>query len=602
VDTDSLKEEKQRGRTIDLGFAYIDAETGQRLGFVDVPGHIRFISNMLAGVSTIDFALLVIAADDGIMPQTVEHMDVLKLLGITRGAIALTKIDRVDSARITEVTDEIEQFIAGSFLDNADILPVSAITGEGVDTVKLALDIAADDTEQKSAKGLFRLAIDRRFTVHGAGIVVTGSVFSGKVEIGDSLTLMPQGIPVRVRGLHTQNQISETATIGDRCAVNLASAKLEIEDIHRGNWLTNNSGEPSDRIDARLTLLESETKALPHWTPVHFHTAANHVTARVAMLEGSRIAPGDSGLVQLVLDDNINICVGDRFVIRDQAALRTIGGGVIIDPFSPKRGRAKTERLNLLKCIDPASPAATLEAMLAQSPSGVDTFKFGTAFNLQAEQLQHISEGLETVVAGAGRIIGSAHFEKALDSLLQHLDTWHAENPGKPGLPVSQVTRLVRLPAELLEQAIAELVAREELQQDGNLVKRPGQGVQLSKKELATFEKILPLIQADPIKPPVLHDLAKSMNLDPKSLEKILNQVVKTGQLIKPVKNRYFVPEAIETLKLCLHEAANDAGQFTVQQYRDAAGTGRNLAIELLEYFDRLGITRRQGDVRQIME
>ena len=228
VDTDRLKEEKQRGLTIDLGFAYTDTETGGRLGFVDVPGHIRFINNMLAGVSAIDLALLVVAADDGVMPQTVEHLDVLQLLGIQRGIIAVTKIDRVEAHRVDEVIGELEVLTASTFLAGADVYPVSSLSGEGVDTLKLALDIAAEETARRAADGLFRLAIDRRFSVHGSGIVVTGSVFAGNVSIGDNLILMPQGTPVRVRGLHTQNQSAESATAGDRCAVNLTGNRLEL--------------------------------------------------------------------------------------------------------------------------------------------------------------------------------------------------------------------------------------------------------------------------------------------------------------------------------------------------------------------------------------
>lgn len=603
VDTDRLKEEKQRGLTIDLGFAYTDTETGGRLGFVDVPGHIRFINNMLAGVSAIDLALLVVAADDGVMPQTVEHLDVLQLLGIQRGIIAVTKIDRVEAHRVDEVIGELEVLTASTFLAGADVYPVSSLSGEGVDTLKLALDIAAEETARRAADGLFRLAIDRRFSVHGSGIVVTGSVFAGNVSIGDNLILMPQGTPVRVRGLHTQNQSAESATAGDRCAVNLTGNRLELEDIHRGDWLTDNPAPASDRFDARLSVLASESHPLRHWTPIHLHTGANHVTGRVAVLAHKRIQPGTAALIQLVLDEAISVCTGDRFVIRDQSALRTIGGGEVLDPWSPKRGRARPERLDGLRQITPGSPSETLAGITEQSSSGVDTIRFSRMFNLTVDQMDQTIDETGALRLEDGWIVSQVHLDDAVETLRGKLDTWHEENPGKPGLPLNQIAAMMRqLPAPLLDRAIDTLLKTEDLQQHGNLLNRPGQGVQLNEREIATLGRIMPLLEEDPTKPPVLHDLAKSVGQDAKALEKVLNQVVKTGQLVKPVKNRFFLPSAIEQLKACLYEAADDNGQFTVQQYRDAAGTGRNLAIEMLEYFDRQGLTRRIGDSRQIME
>ena len=603
VDTDRLKEEKQRGLTIDLGFAYTDAETDKRLGFVDVPGHIRFINNMLAGVAAIDFSLLVIAADDGVMPQTLEHIEVLQLLGVRHGVIALTKIDRVEDKRLAEVEKDIRQATRHTFLEEADVYPVSNATGEGIDTIKLALDIAADELAARSTAGLFRLAIDRRFSVHGTGIVVTGSVFSGTLNEGDSLRLMPQDIVVRARSLRTQDQTALSAIAGDRCAVNLTGNRLNLEDIHRGNWLTENPAPASDRIDVQLHVLKSALSALTHWTPIHFHSAANHVTGRVALLEDRKLEPGTKGLAQIVLDEPINVCVGDRFVIRDQAALITLGGGSVIDPWSVKRGRARSERLQYLRQVRTESPRDTLKLMVLNHGKGVDLDRFAMAFNLTASEREtHINQ-ITCRKLSENYAISEEHFGSARRELSQRLKQWHQKNPDKPGLPINQITSLNRqIPAMLTEQLVADLMNHGELQQDGNLFCMEGYGLRLSIQEQQIFAEIKPLLETEKTKPPVLHDLAKSVNVGPKDLEKMLNQIVKAGQLVRPVKNRYFLPDAMTVLKNYLYRAADEKGHFTVQNYRDVAGTGRNLAIEILEYFDRTGVTRRLGDIREITD
>lgn len=601
IETDRLKEEKQRGLTIDLGFAYIDAETGGRLGFVDVPGHIRFINNMLAGVAAIDFALLVIAADDGVMPQTIEHLEVLQLLGIERGLVAVTKIDRVEADRVTSIIQDIHHLLGGTFLQEADIYPVSTIDGDGIEILKVALDIAADDCAERADSGLFRLCIDRRFSVHGAGIVVTGSVFAGKIHEGDSLTLMPQGVPVRVRSLRVQDRSSTKAKSGDRCALNLTGAKLQLEDIHRGNWLTQNPGHPSSRIDAELMVLTSMDKSVNHWTPVHLHTAANHVTARVALLDAKRINPGEKALVQLVLDEPLNVCTGDRFVIRDQAALHTLGGGVVVNPWSVKRGRARPDRLEELRLVSSSSARTSMENVLSNSRSGLDPDEFASQFNLTAQETGELIELMDVQKLFSGRVINQKFFHDLISSLLERIESWHDENPGKPGVPPGQITGWHRdIPVDLAEAATEQAILAGSLIKEGNLIRREGYGMQLSSAEKELFDAVRPLI--DSTKPPVLHDLAKSIGKDPKSVEKSLNRVVKTGQLARPVKNRYFLPEMMDVLKSQLRDAADEKGQFTVQQYRDVAGTGRNLAIEILEYFDRTGVTRRAGDVRTILD
>ncbi len=601
IDTDRLAEEKKRGLTIDLGFAYTDTETGSRLGFVDVPGHIRFINNMLAGVSAIDCALLVIAADDGVMPQTAEHLEILNLLGIDQGLIALTKIDRCDDTQIKDTIKTIEQAVNGTFLENAEIFPVSSETGEGIDMMRVALEVTAEEITARSDGGLFRLAIDRRFTVKGAGIVVTGSVFAGQINVGDEAYLMPQGIPVRIRSLHTQNQEATSAQAGDRCAVNLTSNDLELEDIHRGNWLTTNRGAATSRADVRLTLSSSETRPLSHWTPVHVHAAANHAVGRVALLEARKIAPGEDGLIQVVFSPAINLCVGDRIIIRDQAAARTLGGGIVLNPHSPARGRARQERVANLKQLSSAAPENACMTMISAANMGLSKTQLQQDFNLSEQELTNT---LKTNIRllDDNWLITPSHFDRCCVTLTERVTHWHEQNPGKGGMPKSQMRALVRSwPGPLFDAVIPALIESGNLEQQGNQLKRPGYGVQLSSQEQKIWVQVEPLLAADPTKPPVLHDLAKSVSTEPRILEKILIQVVKTGQLVRPVKNRFFLKAGIAQLRRALAEVDGPGG-FSVQAYRDETGIGRNLCIEILEYFDRQGVTRRIGDARQLIK
>ena len=309
---------------------------GSVIGFVDVPGHERFVRNMVAGVTGIDFALLIVAADDGPMPQTEEHLAILDLIGVDDGAVALTKIDRVDPSRLAEVTEDIHILTMGTVLEGAPLFPVSGLTGDGVPALSTALEAAARRWQDRTSPGRFRLAIDRCFVLKGAGVVVTGTVFSGAVAVEDEVLLSPRGLKARVRRLHAQNRAADRGGRGQRLALNIAGPGLARDRVRRGDWLVAPAaGEGTRRIDARLRLLRSEPRPLSHWTSVHVHLGAADITGRVALLEGRRVAPGDSALVQIVLDEPTCARHGDRFILRDRSAQRTMAGGQVIDPFAP---------------------------------------------------------------------------------------------------------------------------------------------------------------------------------------------------------------------------------------------------------------------------
>ncbi|MFP6809049.1 MAG: selenocysteine-specific translation elongation factor [Pseudomonadales bacterium] len=604
IETDRLDEEKDRGLTIDLGFAYIDDELGGRLGFIDVPGHIKFINNMLAGVGAIDFALLVIAADDGPMPQTLEHLAILDQLGISTGAIALTKIDRVDEDRVSEVEAEITNMLRNTSLADISIYPLSSITGEGVDDLKTTLCLMASEIDAKSTTGYFRLAIDRCFSVKGSGLVVTGSVFHGEIREGQELYLTPQGEVVRIRKIHTQNQAANTAKAGDRCALNIATNNIGREDISRGNWLTNNPfHRASKRFDIDLKVLKTEGKPLRHWTPVHIHSAANHVTGRIAVLESQTLKPGERGLVQVVTNEAINLCFNDRVIIRDQAASRTIAGGNVIDPFSPARGRSTPGRLSLLNDLRNKNAQGALIAMLEHYSNGLDVDTCYAALNLTTDELRSLLQG-QAVELNDKVIISNSNLELLKNDLSKHFDDWHKSNPQEKGLSLNQLKKLLPPHCLVADIAISQLVDADEIVKYGNILQRPGYSAQISPQTEALWAKVEPILISSKTKPPVLHDLAAQLSMQVKALEKSLAECVKTGLLVRPIPNRYFLPSTIAELRALLSKAAiqdtTDSSEFTVKEYRDVTGIGRNLCIEILEYFDRLGLTQRIGDKRKI--
>ena len=387
VDADRLPEEKARGITIDLGYAYSPLPGGGVLGFVDVPGHERLVHNMLAGATGIDFVLLVVAADDGPMPQTREHLQIVDLLGLTRGAVALTKIDVVDPERVREAAGEVSALLERSALIGVPLFPVSSLTGTGVPELRRHLDTMAASVPARRASGYFRLAVDRCFSLKGTGTVVTGTVHSGTVQTGDELMLSPPGISVRVRSIHAQDRPVQVGSAGQRCALNLAGQDFDKDAVQRGQWVLHPAAHaPVQRIDVRLYLLSSEPRALRHWTPVHLHLGAADITARVALLEGEAIEPGASALAQLVLDRPAGALVGDRFVVRDQSATRTVGGGKVLDPFPPQRGRRTAARLALLQAWESGDERVALRAALDQTALGVDLSRFARAWNLRPEE------------------------------------------------------------------------------------------------------------------------------------------------------------------------------------------------------------------------
>jgi len=602
VDADRLPQEKARGITLDLGYAYTALPGGDVLGFVDVPGHEKLVHNMLAGATGIDYVLLVVAADDGPMPQTREHLQILDLLGLNRGAVALTKIDAVDDTRAEEVQAEVDALLATSALAGAPVLPVSNLTGAGMAALREHLDAESARLSGRPAGGNFRLAIDRCFTLAGAGTVVTGTVFSGRVTVGDTLMLSPPGIEVRVRSIHAQNRPAQTGVAGQRCALNLVGEGFDKSCVQRGHWvLAAAVHAPTQRLDVLLRVLLSESRPFVHWTPVHVHLGAAEAMGRVALLEGERIDAGRAALAQIILDREIGALHGDRFVLRDQSASRTVGGGVVLDPFPPARGRRSPGRLAVLRQSAGADAAAGLRAALEHSPVGVDVTRYAQARNLSATELD------ELVRRSGAHLLGPPHASVAispaaraafLDRIVDALKAEHVRAPDMVGVSRERLRRLAlpELRQAAFDELIAGLLAAGRVQQSGAWLHVPEHHATLSPDENKLWAEVCALLEQAPFQPPRVRDLALAMRVDEAEMRGLLKRVARIGEVYPVAHDHYFTDHAVADLSRIVRELAAEQGFASAAHFRDKIGTGRKLAIQILEFFDRTGFTRRVGD------
>ena len=606
IDADRLAEEKARGITIELGFAYADLGGGAVTGFVDVPGHERFVHTMLAGAGGIDLALLVVAADDGVMPQTREHLAILDLLGVHRGIVALTKADLADAARRAEVTAQIAATLAGTGLAGSPVVPVSAQTGEGVDRLRDLLAAAESDTTARATDARFRLAVDRSFTLKGAGTVVTGTVQAGRVAVGDTVAVSPRGLTARVRAIHAQNRPAAEGLAGQRCALNLAGEGITREAIHRGDVVCDPVlHAPTDRIDAELRVLPTEPRPVVTWFPARLHVGAAEVGARIVPLSDP-LAGGQTGPVQLVLDQPIAATVGDRFILRDVSARRTIGGGRFVDLRAPARRRRTPQRLAQIAAAGTADPAAALDALLAVPPHVVDL----DAFVRDRALGDGVSDALtaEAVVLDAGptRIALSepAHrglIAGAIDTLRQ----FHEDNPEMQGLGRERLRLALtpRLPKEAFAALVAQRIAAGDIVAEGAFLRLPTHTVRLTPEDEALFARILPELSGDQrFRPPRVRDMATAWDTPEGDVRRVLRMAARQGR-VDQIRNDHFFLRATtaEMVRLIAEvQAAAPDGWVTAAAFRDRVQNGRKVAIEILDFYDRQGVTLRRGDLRRI--
>ena len=608
VDTDRLPEEKKRGLTIDLGFAYHPLDDEHVLGFVDVPGHERFVRNMLAGVGSIDLALVVVAADDGVMPQTREHTAILDLLGVTECIAVVSKVDKTAAARVDDVSEQIDSLLSNTGMRGAEIHRVSALSGAGVEALAGTLRERALSLAARAANGRFRLCVDRAFMLRGAGLVVTGTVHAGAASTGDRLVVTPSGYEARVRSIHAQDRPARQARAGERCALNVSGRDIESGAIARGDWIVDRElHAPTDRIDVRVHVLPDEPRALRHWTPVHAHLAASHSTARVAVLGAGSIAPGASGRAQIVLDRPLHALAGDRLVVRDQSATRTMGGGTVVDPFSPRRGRARPARLAWLDAIESYGPDRAVARAIEATGGGVDTGWMRRAFGVTEPELERMIDAADAVRVpdtGTDRCFSTAHWSSLQDEILAFLETFHRERPRLHGANANDIRLGVarRVSASVVEHALASLLQRGAVARRGVTVRLPEHRVNLGANDERVWPRVAHALDPANGSPPSLRQAAERLKIDEAELGALLRRATNAG-LVLPVTRTRFVPlAAVKALATHAESLAHrlPEGRFTAAEYKNHARVGRNFAIELLEFFDRSGFTERLGDRRRV--
>ena len=609
IATDRLPEEKARGITLDLGFAYCQRADDRVLGFIDVPGHEKLVHNMLAGATGIDCVLLVVAADDGVMPQTREHLAILNLLGLSKGVVALTKIDLVDHERLETVRAGIATELSVTGLAGAEILGVSSQTGEGIAALAARLDELSIAVATRAADGRFRLAVDRSFTLPGIGTVVTGTALSGEIAVGDAVVVSPAGLAARVRSLHVQNRVARMGRAGERCALALVGPSIEKDAVRRGDVvLVPSLNAPTARIDARLSVLRTEPRPIGQWMPVRLHHGAADLSARLVVLRDRAIAPGETELVQLVLDRPTAAFVGDRFIIRDTSASRTIGGGVLLDLRPPERKRRSPERRAELHALDAGDAISALVAALDGPRGFVDLQAFFRDRAVEAAQAERAVAELDLVtLSGGGQTIAMRRgaWQRFEENCIGFLDRLHAERPDMQGMPQERLRMSVlpRLAVAIFNAAVRRLAEAGSVTLDRAWLRRPSHQVRMSPEEERIWTKAKTIVGgAERFRPPRVRDIARAFDIDEKIVRRVFQLAARRGDADEVALDHFFLADTIAEVAAIAAElaAAADGGSFTASAFRDRLGNGRKVAIQILEFFDHQGFTLRRGDWRRI--
>jgi selenocysteine-specific elongation factor len=609
IDPDRLEEEKRRGITIDLGFANLDLQSPSgesiRIGLVDVPGHERFVRNMLAGVGGIDLVLLVVAADESVKPQTREHFEICRLLSVQRGITVLTKSDLVDAETLEVVTMEVAEFLAGSFLDPATspIIPVSAKTGAGLDQLKRELARLAAEVPAKDSSAVFRLPIDRVFTMKGFGTVVTGTLISGTVHKEQEVEVHPTGKCLRVRGVQVHGRPADEAVAGQRTALNLAG--VETAELARGMMLTPpEMFHPVVRLGVQLDLLAS-AKPLRQYARVHLHAFAAETIARVTLLETKQLLPGESGFARLKLDGPIVLFPGDRFILRQYSPVITIGGGRVLDAGDPPIRIARDQSLPFLQTIANASPRQALLARVNRR------WIFGlTVAEAVAETgwLPAHAQRLATELKQAGEIaifgnvlITSRWLERVRQDILSIARHFHDANSLLPGINKEKLRAWKYGHAELFDGVINALLREKKLEADGELLRLPGRGVVLRDEEAESKSQIEQAFAKAGLQVPALKEVLASLPVDKVRAQKIVTLLLRDRVLVKLSDDLVFHRDALEALRQRIVAQKTKTPKLNVGSFKDLFGVTRKYAIPLLEYLDRERVTRRVGDERVIL-
>jgi selenocysteine-specific elongation factor len=602
IDCDRLKEEKERGITIELGFAYYRFGDDLLVGIVDVPGHERFVKHMVAGAWGIDMVLFVVAADESIMPQTREHMDICELLGIKRGIVAITKIDATDSEMVELVREEIGDLTKGRFLEGAPVIPVSSITGENIDVLRARIKEQADEIEERSRAGIFRLPVDRVFTIKGFGTIVTGTCISGGVRVGDEIQIYPTDKMARVRNVQAYHEDVKEAGAGQRVALNLQG--VEKQDIERGTII----GRPdslllTNRIDATLRYLKLPFKPIKNNTILRFHIATTQVEARLILLDRQAIEPGEEAFVQFVFAEPVVVLPGDRYILRGSYAIQTLGGGSVLDIAPGKHKRLSENFDATYDLLRSGSDRQKAEYHVEKGGYGGVTRQHLAALLGAREEATDRSVN-ELTTAGKVRTVGkivvpAARFQAYKELLKGLLTEFHEKNPLKIGMSREELrTRLPEVDQQIFQAALEETVkaGNAEIEKDRVSLKTA------ERKQDANIEKlegrILGLLNSRGLTPPSLQELADELHIKEGNLKDILGKLVYEGKVVKVKADMYCAAKPMEDLKKLVREHLGQKKEMLPADFKAVLGLSRKYMIPLLEYLDEIKLTIRTGDKR----
>ncbi|SKC64784.1 selenocysteine-specific translation elongation factor [Maledivibacter halophilus] len=598
IETDRLKEEKKRGITIELGFAFFELPNGKKAGIVDVPGHERFIKNMLAGVSGIDLVLLVIAADEGIMPQTQEHLDILSMLDIEKGIIVLTKCDLVDDEWISLVKEDIREKVKGTFLENSPLVSVSSMEGTGIDELKKYIAELTEDIPEKNVAEPLRLPIDRVFTISGFGTIVTGTLIEGTIQEKQSLMIYPEELEVKVRNIQVHGKSVDKAYAGQRVALNLTGVKKE--DISRGDILAaENSMKNTMIIDVKLNLLKNSNRKIEHWTRLRFYHGTKEILCRVVLLDKDELNPGESCYAQLRLEEETACKYGDRFVVRYYSPLETIGGGVILDPNAIKHKMSNEDVINELKDKSEGNKELIIERALNKFSSKFPDIKFisiqiGLSEKLVEKAFQEFVKEKIAVKFSNGTYVHRNFIESNEEDLISFLTEFHTKNTLRPGVSKEEIRSRFfnNIKGKLFDEIMEVYYKNDILKILGDVVALKGFEVELSKKQAVLKEKIENLYKENEFKPPLLKDVINSMNIS-KQDKNIIDFMINVNILVKISDDILFHAQAYNKAKELLKNYLSKNKEITLAEYRDLLNTSRKYVLPLLEHFDAIKLTKR---------
>jgi selenocysteine-specific elongation factor len=616
IDADRLEEEKRRGITIDLGFAHMDLPDANgellHLGFVDVPGHERFVRNMLAGVGGIDLVLLVIAADESIKPQTREHFDILQLLGVQRGITVLTKADAVDAETLDVVRLEVEEFLRGTFLDNPNldnpsldnptsVVAVSSLTGAGLDNLKRAMIAAAAEVKPRDSHALARLPIDRVFTMKGFGTVVTGTLVAGRVHREQELEVFPTGRKVRVRGVQVHGQAADAAVAGQRTALNLAGASTE--DLSRGMTLAPPSTfSATRRVDVRLRLLASAPRALRHRSRVHFHSNTMQNVVEIVLHGTKQLTPGSEGFARLKLSQPVLLLPGDRFIIRQSSPVVTIGGGLVLDPAPIPRAPGLESFLQILSGSNPETILTARITRRGHAGISMSQLIAETGWTRDSVEARFAETLKDARVLRIGDLfVDATAIVRLQQSIVNSVAGFQKKNSLVGGIAREALREQVKASSEVFTAALELLVREKKIEAAGDLVRLPGHGVVMKDEEAQSQKAIEEAFAAAGLKVPALHEVIAGLKVDKARAQKIVTLLLRDKVLTKIADELVFHRSALEQLRRLVAAQKAKSPKMDVATFKEMTGVSRKYAIPLLEYLDREHVTKRVGDAREIL-